>query len=297
MTFNSIGFVYMFISAIVGLVIAISGGLSFMANTALPGDLLYPVKTEANEKVWSALAVSDESQAQVDIALANRRLDEAERLSAEGRLSAQTSAELNANFNEHIGNATELVARLSSKSDSTASAEISANLDAVLEAYGEILGNFDTTSPSDVTEGDAENENDGTPPPDTEQPRDEKPGPGILQGHVSIGPNCPVEIMGVDGGVTPCPGGMVIDLTNYAVVVYSKNQSYSGEIPRAGWSPVAQSTLDSHGNYRITLPAGSYLVRVEPHVGVGAADDDFRDVTLTASSGATLNFDLDTGIR
>ncbi|MBI4087026.1 carboxypeptidase regulatory-like domain-containing protein [Candidatus Kaiserbacteria bacterium] len=280
----------MFISAIVGLVIAISGGLSFMANTALPGDILYPVKTGVNEKVWSAFAVSDESQAQVDIALANRRLDEARRLSAEGRLSAQTSAGLNADINQYVAEVTEITAKLSSAADAAASAEISASLDTVLEAQEQILGGLNVISPSDVTGG---NTDDSTPPPDEEQPEDEKSGPGVLQGRVSIGPNCPVEIMGLDGGVAPCPGGMEINLTNYAVVAYSKTQNNTSKVGTV----VAQMKLDAEGNYRMRLPAGSYLVRVEPHVGMGAADNDFREVTLTAAAGATLNFDLDTGIR
>ncbi len=59
-------------------VLFFTGGLSAVANKALPGGILYPVKLGVNEKVLSWFAVSPQSKKQFQVTLAERRLIEAE---------------------------------------------------------------------------------------------------------------------------------------------------------------------------------------------------------------------------
>jgi hypothetical protein len=87
--------------AALGLVLFISGGTAYAAEGALPGDLLYPVKVGAVEPVEGALAFSDEAKAGWNARVATARLDEAQALAEKGALTAATSDELAASFNEH----------------------------------------------------------------------------------------------------------------------------------------------------------------------------------------------------
>ncbi|KKU43297.1 MAG: hypothetical protein UX61_C0024G0001, partial [Parcubacteria group bacterium GW2011_GWA2_46_7] len=48
------------------LLLGATGGTSALAEQALPGDILYPVKTGFNERIIDLLAVSANSQAEVD---------------------------------------------------------------------------------------------------------------------------------------------------------------------------------------------------------------------------------------
>jgi len=67
----------------------------------LPGESLYAIKVNVNEKVQEFVAVSNEAEAKVQARLAERRLEEAEKLAVSGKLNAETSAELRASFEEH----------------------------------------------------------------------------------------------------------------------------------------------------------------------------------------------------
>src|SRR3989338_2663664 len=59
------------------LVVAISGGTVAAAETALPGDVLYPVKVHVTEEVQAALATTPKARAGGGGARAARRLGEA----------------------------------------------------------------------------------------------------------------------------------------------------------------------------------------------------------------------------
>jgi hypothetical protein len=79
----------------------LGGGTSFAAENALPGDALYTIKINVNEKAQELVALSSEADAKVQAKLAGRRLEEAEKLAINGKLNAETSTELRASFEEH----------------------------------------------------------------------------------------------------------------------------------------------------------------------------------------------------
>lgn len=123
---------------IIIVLLLVSTGTSFAASSALPGDLLYPVKIHINENVQSWLAFTPTAQAQVQARLAANRLKEAEVLAAEGKLDAETSQMLQDNFALHSQDFKDNVNELK-VNDVAAAADVSSDFETSLEAHGQIL--------------------------------------------------------------------------------------------------------------------------------------------------------------
>ena len=97
--------------ALAGLVLFVFAGTGTVsaAQGALPGDLLYPVKVSVNEKVEVALAPTPAAKAEVQVRLAERRVDEARELSVRGRLDEKPAKILTDDFDKHSAQALALV--------------------------------------------------------------------------------------------------------------------------------------------------------------------------------------------
>src|SRR3989338_2322917 len=107
-----VGSPYVFMSynlrmSLAGLLLFVLAGTGTVsaAQGALPGDLLYPVKVSVNEKVEVALAPTPAAKAEVQVRLAERRVDEARELSVRGRLDEKTAKILMDDFDEHSSQA------------------------------------------------------------------------------------------------------------------------------------------------------------------------------------------------
>jgi len=87
-------------------IVAASGSMAMASQAALPGDVLYPVK-RAIENAQTNLQSDDAAKAQTLIAHAQRRLQEAEQLTAEGA-DASTVASSLQDFTEQSNQATAL---------------------------------------------------------------------------------------------------------------------------------------------------------------------------------------------
>lgn len=124
-------------SILVYLVIAvvIGGGASVAAENSLPGDFLYGVKTGVNERVMAAFSANAEAKANFEASMAERRVEEMERLAVKGTIEADVSARLQENFQAHADNAEARIAEL----DSSAALEASSNFESSLRAHSEIL--------------------------------------------------------------------------------------------------------------------------------------------------------------
>lgn len=129
---------------IAALVLALSGGTSYAAQGALPGDTLYPVKTHINEVVQSVLATSPEARAKLDAKLAAIRLQEAEKLAQANKLTSSTAQMLTQKFDEFSQKAQERVKQLEDKGKITAdqAASLNANLEAVVQAHATVLADL-----------------------------------------------------------------------------------------------------------------------------------------------------------
>jgi len=92
---------YMFAAIAIILAVALSGGVTYAAEGALPGDALYPIKVRINEEVRAALATSAEADADWDARRVERRLEEAAVLAATGELDAETRVHLEERFAVH----------------------------------------------------------------------------------------------------------------------------------------------------------------------------------------------------
>ncbi len=119
--------------------LAVSGGVSLASENALPGDILFPVKVEVNERVMTFLSFSDEAKARVEAKKAERRLEEAAKLSAEGRLDAEAQAKIEANFEKFADRVEARVEKMKAEGKAEAALEATSNFEAALEAHQEIL--------------------------------------------------------------------------------------------------------------------------------------------------------------
>ena len=99
--------------AIALLIVLVAGtGVASAAQSSLPGDALYPIKTDVTEPLRVALAPTPEAKAQVEASIATTRLEEAETLAAQGKLDASKQAQIqtsldvySAKFNSSIAQA------------------------------------------------------------------------------------------------------------------------------------------------------------------------------------------------
>ncbi len=121
-----------------------AGGVSYAAEAALPGDVLYPVKVAVNEEVRAAATVGAEEKAKWETERAERRLAEAEALAAKGRLKAKAVAAVEKGFAKHAEKAKEHFAEAEKEEeerdgDDGDVAEADAEFEGALNAHQEIL--------------------------------------------------------------------------------------------------------------------------------------------------------------
>ena len=128
----------------------LGGGTSFAAENALPGDVLYPIKVYVNENVQELAAVSDRAEAKVQAKLAERRLEETEKLAAEGRLSTEISADLKLRFEEHAEKSKERRSKVEDGDDAEEAAEINSDIEVSLKMHQKLL--------EDIGDGDQKTE-------------------------------------------------------------------------------------------------------------------------------------------
>jgi hypothetical protein len=101
---------------------------------------------------------------------------------------------------------------------------------------------------------------------------------GILSGHVTVGPICPVEQIS-----HPCLPTPEMNMARQ-VGVFDNSRL------------IASQHLDGNGNYLFTLNPGTYTVNASS-MSVDLLNAVEGTVTITAGKTSTLNFSIDTGIR
>ncbi|MBI2023630.1 hypothetical protein HYT01_03655 [Candidatus Giovannonibacteria bacterium] len=125
----------------IALIIAllIGGGTSFAAQSALPGDILYPIKVNVNEEVRGWTALTAEAQTEWDVQRIERRLSEAEELSAEGKLNAETRSEIETQFEKHAEKFKKHSSKIESKKNASAALEAHSEFEGSLRAHETVL--------------------------------------------------------------------------------------------------------------------------------------------------------------
>lgn len=146
----------------IALILALSGALSAAAQTALPGQILYPIKTGVNEPIRLALAGSLQSKAQLHAEFAQTRLEEAETLASQSKLSAQVSAALAQNFQSQASSTSVFIDRLKASGDLNDAAEISSSFESSIRAHEVILQQLQSESEKHgQNQGEANGRGDG----------------------------------------------------------------------------------------------------------------------------------------
>jgi hypothetical protein len=125
-------------AAVLVLVLVFGSGVSFAAENALPGDVLYTVKTSVNEPMRVAFATNAETKAEIQMELAERRIEEATILSVEGRLDDSTQDELAASFKSYAAAVSENIEK-AGEEDASASVELAARFETRLIAHESVL--------------------------------------------------------------------------------------------------------------------------------------------------------------
>jgi hypothetical protein len=77
-------------------------GVSYAAEGALPGDSLYPVKIQVNEKVLAWVTPPGSATANLQIQLADERMKELQIVSAKGNLNAATQQQVETAFKQNV---------------------------------------------------------------------------------------------------------------------------------------------------------------------------------------------------
>ena len=123
--------------------LSIGGAASFAAESALPGDVLYSVKTSVNEKLKEVLAFSTESKGEVEASISEERLEEAAELAAQNRFDGEARANLEANFERHAEKVQIRIEELQNKGKGKAAADLSARFENSIEAHSRTLEKLD----------------------------------------------------------------------------------------------------------------------------------------------------------
>jgi hypothetical protein len=134
---------------------ALGGGVSAAAQTSLPGDPLWGFKTTVNENVAGALAIGDQAKANWDISVATARLDEAQKLAAEGKLNADAQTALTTNFDSHAKDVAALVAKLQAGGNAGAAADVATRFQAALASHASAVAEA-SASQGTSTEADVQ---------------------------------------------------------------------------------------------------------------------------------------------
>jgi len=121
------------------LLLIATGGTSLFAESALPGDLLYPVKLGLNEQVRGLTAITPEAKAKFALEVTDRRLKEVALLSSKGLLNAETSSVIQTELLKQAGQIKNQVASLVSTNNIRSAQEISLNFESSLRAHELIL--------------------------------------------------------------------------------------------------------------------------------------------------------------
>ncbi len=121
------------------LLLMVVGGTSVAAQGALPGDPLYRIKTEVNEKIKGVLAFTPKAKAYVEASFAGRRLEEAERLAVEGRLNERQDSEAVKRFEKHTKELKNHLIKLKTDGEVVAAADIETSFEASLNVHRNLL--------------------------------------------------------------------------------------------------------------------------------------------------------------
>jgi hypothetical protein len=118
--------------------LALGSATAYAAEGTFPGDILYPIKINVNEKIVGALALSDTAKAKWATTVTERRIEEAETLTANGKLTEEAKHQIQSNFDQNANTLADITTKLDD-SDPAEAAELSVQFNSSLNAHKAIL--------------------------------------------------------------------------------------------------------------------------------------------------------------
>lgn len=126
-------------SLVVVLLLSITGGVSAVAEDALPGDSLYSMKVNVNEQVKGFVAVTPEAKARLAVETTERRLQEAVILSSQGKLTDERKQIIQGQLGKNATDVKNSVATLVASNNISVAQEVAINFGASLKTHELIL--------------------------------------------------------------------------------------------------------------------------------------------------------------
>ncbi len=115
--------------------IAAGGGISYKAQSSVPGDVLYGVKTHVDEPVQRFFSLSTAARVSASANQAGARLSEAEQLASEGLLDTATKSALDAAFKQKSTQAVAGIRALADSGDATGAYQEATSFRKILEKH------------------------------------------------------------------------------------------------------------------------------------------------------------------
>ena len=103
---------------------------------------------------------------------------------------------------------------------------------------------------------------------------------GVLQGHVKIGPLCPVEPC----RIAPDQMEKVYDVRK--ILIYDENRQ----------TLLEEVQIDKNGSYMVNLAPGNYVVDIN-RIGIDRSAQVPGKINIEAGKTVVLDISIDTGIR
>ncbi len=119
------------------------GGVMAAASRAVPGDLLYPVKTEFNERLAGSFDFSTAAKATREVKLVGKRLQETQSVIAAGRLSPEAIEIVESRLEKHVENIKNYVGVLKNMGENEKVAILQDQLEISLSANERILSSLE----------------------------------------------------------------------------------------------------------------------------------------------------------
>lgn len=117
-------------------------GLSFAAETALPGDMLYSFKLNVNERAHASFIFSEDSRAQFETIRLERRLEEAAALIAINHLNKEIKSKVAASINEQLSLTQVAISALAKSGNHDAALALHATIESNLVANAVVLASI-----------------------------------------------------------------------------------------------------------------------------------------------------------
>ncbi|KND47841.1 MAG: hypothetical protein AB201_02930 [Parcubacteria bacterium C7867-006] len=124
---------------VIVLLISATGGTSAVAKYSLPGDVLYPIKINLNERLETFTALTPEAKANIEATHIDERLSEAEMLSTQNKLDQTIRAQIENQFSQDLQSTMQRVKTLDTSGDKKSAKEVKIKLENSLQKHKDVV--------------------------------------------------------------------------------------------------------------------------------------------------------------